>query len=277
MNHQLECCFSLQRADFSLAVDMTLDLATPVGIIGETGAGKTTLIRVIAGLEAECQGQICFQGELWQRSKVNIVPTHRRSLGVVFQDSRLLPGKTVLENLAFASARACSEGPDWSRLRIIEGTGIDALLSRRVESLSGGERQRVALARALLSRPRLLLLDEPLSANDIGHRERIVRWLSDLLTEYQVPMLYISHSPEELQTLVQQVLHLQAGQVIDQGSAHSVLMRAGKGESFSEQARLVGEVASVDQHNGALLVNVVAPDAMVLQPGDRVTVSRSEQ
>ena len=162
MSYQLIIKGCLRRARFTLDLDLDVDLTKPLGIMGATGAGKTTLLRVIAGLERDFSGLVQFCGEVWHDGDhSDLVPTHQRGLGVVFQDGRLLPGRTVESNLAFAQQRARNVDAVVSYDALTEALDLNHLLSESVEELSGGERQRVALARALLARPRLLLLDEP--------------------------------------------------------------------------------------------------------------------
>ena len=172
MSNQLIIRGCLERARFTLDLDLCIDLNEPLGIMGATGAGKTTLLRVIAGLEPDFTGSVTFCGEVWRDGMMDRVPTHQRGLGVVFQDSRLLPRRTVENNLHFAIQRAPAVDSRLDYATLMEALDLQHLLRESVDSLSGGERQRVGLARALLARPRLLLLDEPLSANDSAHRQQ---------------------------------------------------------------------------------------------------------
>ena len=241
MSHQLIIKGSLRRACFTLNLDLNVDLTKPLGIMGATGAGKTTLLRVIAGLEPDFSGQVEFCGEIWHDGDhPDQVPTHQRGLGVVFQDGRLLPGRTVERNLAFAQQRARNADAAGSYEALTEALDLNHLLSEPAEVLSGGERQRVALARALLVGPRLLLLDEPLAANDADHRQQLIAYLAEWLPAAGIPLVYVSHAAHELAQLTRQLIVLDRGAVSAQGETH--LLLAAQREAINNAAQAVTAV-----------------------------------
>jgi molybdate transport system ATP-binding protein len=224
MSRQLVIEGSLQRARFKLEIDLRIDLSDALGILGATGAGKTTLLRVIAGLERNFFGRVEFCGDLWHDgNQFDRVPTHQRGLGVVFQDSRLLPGRTVESNLAFAMRRAPTRDTKLACETLTEALDLNHLLTQPAEMLSGGERQRAALARALLARPRLLLLDEPLSANDADHRQQLIARLAEWLPAEDISLVYVSHAANELAQLTQQLIVLERGAVMARGETEGLL------------------------------------------------------
>ena len=274
MSHQLIIKGSLRRARFTLDLDLNVDLTKPLGIMGATGAGKTTLLRVIAGLEPDFSGQVEFCGEIWHDGDhPGQVPTHQRGLGVVFQDGRLLPGRTVERNLAFAQQRARNADAAVSYEALTEALDLNHLLSEPAEVLSGGERQRVALARALLVGPRLLLLDEPLAANDADHRQQLIAHLSEWLPAAGIPLVCVSHAAHELAQLTRQLIVLERGAVSAQGETH--LLLAAQREAINNAAQAVTAVVmSTDsEHNTATLQldqdavgAVVSGERVLLQP-----------
>ena len=274
MSHQLIIKGSLRRARFTLDLDLAVDLSKPLGIMGATGAGKTTLLRVIAGLERDFSGRVEFRGEIWRGDdRYDQVPTHQRGLGVVFQDGRLLPGRTVENNLAFAQQRARNVDAVVSYDALTEALDLNHLLNESVEVLSGGERQRVALARALLARPRLLLLDEPLAANDAEHRQRLIAHLAEWLPAESIPLVYVSHAAYELAQLTRQLIVLDRGYVTARGDTH-VLLEAQNGAIDSAARSVTALVMSTDaEHSTATLqLDHDAPGAVA--PGERVVIQR---
>jgi molybdate transport system ATP-binding protein len=188
------------------------------GLFGASGAGKSSLVNMIAGLLRPDRGTISLDGEvLDDTAKAIHVPAWRRRIGYVFQDARLFPHLDVARNLDYGRRMNRLAEDLTQRKRVTELLDIGHLLDRRPGKLSGGERQRVALGRALLSKPRLLLLDEPLGALDEGRRAEILPYLVRLRDEARIPMVYVSHDPAELRQLATQIVLLKDGRVTSFG------------------------------------------------------------
>jgi molybdate transport system ATP-binding protein len=188
------------------------------GVFGPSGAGKTTLVNMIAGLVAPDRGRIAIdETVLFDSAKRIDLPPHRRRIGYVFQEGRLFPHFSVRHNLDYGR-RMCGLPPDQAQLaRIVGLLDIGQLLERRPGKLSGGERQRIAIGRALLTRPRLLLLDEPLASLDVERKREILPYLERLRDEVGVPMVYVSHQAAELRRIATSVVRLKAGKVAAAG------------------------------------------------------------
>jgi molybdate transport system ATP-binding protein len=185
------------------------------GLFGASGAGKTSLINMIAGLLRPDSGIIAIDGETLDDTAAKVhVPAHRRRIGYVFQEARLFPHLDVRQNLDYGRRMNRLAVDDAQHRRVTDLLDIGNLLDRRPGRLSGGERQRVALGRALLSRPRLLLLDEPLGSLDEERKEEILPYLVRLRDEAGIPMVYVSHDASEMRQLATQIVMLQRGRVI---------------------------------------------------------------
>ncbi|WP_338829431.1 molybdenum ABC transporter ATP-binding protein [Bradyrhizobium sp. 27S5] len=202
-----------QLGEFTLAASFTSE-GRVTGLFGASGSGKTSLINTIAGLLRPDRGTIVIDGETVDDTAAGIhVPTWRRRIGYVFQDARLFPHLDIRQNLDYGRRmNGLAEDPAQHK-RVVDLLDIGALLDRRPGKLSGGERQRVALGRALLSKPRLLLLDEPLGALDESRKLEILPYLVRLRDEAGVPMVYVSHDAAELRQLATQIVMLRRGQV----------------------------------------------------------------
>ncbi len=213
--------FSLSRAAFTFELNCALPARGVTAIFGASGAGKSTLLRCIAGLEPDAQGAIVGPDVNW-RCAPTAPPVEERGIGYVSQRAALFPHLNVAQNLQFAIKRARSRIAFCEHDSLVELLGIRALLPRSVENLSGGEAQRVALARALLSQPRLLLLDEPLSALDDERRHELLRYLVQVKAHFALPMFYVSHRLDEVEMLADYLVELHEGQVRQQGNAAEV-------------------------------------------------------
>lgn len=196
--------------DFALDLDFEIPSRGVTALLGPSGSGKTSVLRALAGLDRH-GGTIRFDNEVWQDDR-RFVPPRRRRVGYVFQGAGLLPHLSVGDNLDFASARAPA-GP-FGRDDVIARTGIAPLLARAPGRLSGGEAQRASIARALMSQPRLLLMDEPLSGLDNEAREGLLGALETLLAEIPIPTVYVTHDLAEAQRLARQTIRLEAGRVV---------------------------------------------------------------
>jgi molybdate transport system ATP-binding protein len=219
----LKCRIPL--AAFVLDVDVAFD-ARVACIFGPSGAGKTTLLDAAAGLREIAAGEIVIDGKILFSSAGNVdLSPRERSIGYVPQEAALFPHLSVRKNILYGAGRRGVDragGPGFEP--VIQLLEIGHLLERPVRSLSGGESQRVALARALLSRPQLLLLDEPLASLDIGLKERIIPYLRRVRDEFGIPMIYVTHDPVEVLSLADWVVMIKEGRLVAQGVPREVLM-----------------------------------------------------
>jgi molybdate transport system ATP-binding protein len=245
----------MSRSAFKLNLDLQLPSEGITAIFGPSGSGKTTLLRAVAGLETNAQGRIQIGTHIWQDTSLGIcLPTWQRPLGYVFQESSLLPHLSVVDNLNFGLKRALkSAGVALSDAQIalqasVELLGIGSLLQRMPQELSGGERQRVAIARAIAMQPQLLLMDEPLASLDAARRQEIFPWLAKLRDELKIPMLYVTHSAEEVTRLADRLVVLDQGQVKAQGPVGAVLTQVVNPVVMGEDAGalIAGHIGAVD-------------------------------
>jgi molybdate transport system ATP-binding protein len=219
----IQARFMLDWPGFTLDVDLDLPARGVTALFGHSGSGKTTLLRCIAGLERAKQGRLVVNGETWQDLD-HWLPTHQRPLGYVFQEASLFTHLTVLGNLRYGLQR--SFGAQRVSLdHAIELLGIGHLLERKPDRLSGGERQRVSIARALALSPRLLLMDEPLAALDVKRKLEILPYLERLHRELDIPVLYVSHAPDEVARLADHLVVLEAGRAVASGPLTDTLAR----------------------------------------------------
>ena len=202
-----------QLGEFSIEASFTSE-GRVTGLFGASGAGKTSLINMIAGLLKPDRGIIAIDNETLDDTASRVhVPPYRRRIGYVFQDARLFPHLDVSQNLDYGRRMNGLARDPASEARITDLLDIGGLKDRRPGQLSGGERQRVALGRALLSKPRLLLLDEPLGSLDEGRKVEILPYLVRLRDEGGIPMVYVSHDAAELRQLATQIVMLRHGRV----------------------------------------------------------------
>ena len=202
-----------QLGEFSIEASFTSE-GRVTGLFGASGAGKTSLINMIAGLLKPDRGFIAIDDETLDDTAARVhVPPYRRRIGYVFQDARLFPHLDVSQNLDYGRRMNGLPRDPLSEARITDLLDIGGLKDRRPGQLSGGERQRVALGRALLSKPRLLLLDEPLGSLDEGRKVEILPYLVRLRDEAGIPMVYVSHDAAELRQLATQIVMLRHGRV----------------------------------------------------------------
>jgi molybdate transport system ATP-binding protein len=265
-----------QLGEFRL--DASFECGTGVtALFGQSGAGKTTVVNAIAGLVRPGKGRITFGGEtLFDSGQGVHVPARRRRFGYVFQEGRLFPHLTVRQNLAYSRWFGDRKAP--AELgHIVELLGLADLLERRPARLSGGEKQRVAIGRALLARPRMLLLDEPLASLDAARRDEILRYLELLRDEVAVPIVYVSHSVEEVVRLADTVVLMSAGKVATTGEVEEVMgrpdLRAAAGGIFEGGTVIDATVTAQDmEHDLATLafdggaLKVTNLDALIGEP-----------
>jgi molybdate transport system ATP-binding protein len=205
----------LSLAEFPLELDLRIH-GEVVGIYGPSGAGKTSMLDLLAGLRRPSQGRILFKNMVWTDvANGTHIPTRARSLGYVPQDGALFPHLPVVGNILYGVRDSAAARPHLEHVN--EVLEIQNLMNRRVGEISGGQKQRVALARALMSKPALLLLDEPLAALDESLKEKSLELLRRVRTEFEIPMLYVSHAAEELVEMCDLVIVLEKGQIFTTG------------------------------------------------------------
>jgi molybdate transport system ATP-binding protein len=256
--------------DFTLELHSSFPARGISAVFGRSGSGKSTLLRCIAGLQP-CDGRISFGDEIWLDTQAGVnVPPHRRSVGFVFQDARLFSHLDVAGNLQFASKRA-PRPHTISEQAVLDTLRLQNLLHRDTNGLSGGERQRVALGRTLLSQPKLLLLDEPLSALDLSRKAELLPYISSISETFAIPALFVSHAIDEVAQLAQHTLVLDDGAVQITGPTLEVLEHpdlqhiTGRNESG---AVLSGRVHAYDEAFQLVHIQCAGQDLVVptLQP-----------
>ncbi len=242
MSRNIHARFRVDRGDFALDIDLELPGHGITALFGHSGSGKTTCLRAMAGLERAPGGFFSIGDDVWQDEQNGIfVPTHRRALGYVFQEASLFSHLSVSGNMAFGLKRTASAEQRFDLATVADLLGIGSLLDRMPDSLSGGERQRVAIARALLAAPRLLLMDEPLASLDLKRKLEILPYLERLHGELSIPVIYVSHAPDEVARLADHLVLLEDGKVVASGSLSETLARTDLPPAFADDAGVVLE------------------------------------
>lgn len=268
--------FHLPWPGFTLDVDLTLPGHGISALFGRSGSGKTTLLRCIAGLERDPGGRLAVGDELWQDTG-HWLPTHRRAIGYVFQEASLFPHLNVLGNLRYGLKRTTA-AHRVSLQQAIDLFGIGTLLERKPDRLSGGERSRVAMARALAVAPRLLLMDEPLAALDHQRKQEILPYLERLHDELDIPVLYVSHAPDEVARLADHLVVLDNGRVVANGPLGETLARVDLPIRLGEDAGVVIDAVVAELDPPWHLASVAFPGGRLwlrdngMAPGRKVRV-----
>lgn len=275
--HGIDLSLKLLRAGeaaFELSVDLTLPFLGTTVIFGPSGGGKTTILRAIAGLEPDVKGHIRINQQTWQAPGV-FVPAHQRRVGFVFQHSALLPHLSVEQNLRYGWQRVGGTATEYAQC--VEQLDLAPLLQRAIGQLSGGERQRVALGRALLTRPDILLLDEPLAALDAARRSEILGVLERLKQTTTIPFLYVTHAVDEMSRLADYLVLMKGGRVRQAGPALEVMNHPDAPLALRDDAGVVVQ-ATVQQRDAHGLIMLQSPMGELYahgpahMPGDRLRV-----
>ncbi|MBT5470687.1 MAG: molybdenum ABC transporter ATP-binding protein [Nitrospina sp.] len=242
MTEFLKAAFKVDYPGFNLDVDLKLPASGITVVFGPSGSGKTTLLRCLAGLEKS--GRMEIAGKVWQDENV-FIPVNKRAIGMVFQEARLFPHLNVRENLLYGYKRTPLGLRKLHLEEVVRVLALENLLQRGIEKLSGGEKQRVALGRALLTSPQILLMDEPLAALDTQRKTEIIPFIRKIEKELSIPIIYVTHSMSEVLQLVDTMVILKNGKVVDCGPVEKV---------FSD---IHLRDAIGDQHSGAVLDTTV--------------------
>jgi len=260
------------NGQMDLNVDLDIKQGDFLALAGQSGSGKTTLLRILAGLE-EASGTIKVGDELWLNGKKSLA-SQKRKIGFVFQDYALFPNMSVVENLLYVQKD--KELAD----KLLEMTELVELKDRMPNSLSGGQKQRVSLCRAMMNKPKLLLMDEPLSALDPAMRTKLQNEILSLHKEFGTTTIMVSHDPSEIYRLAQRVVVLHLGEITNDGTPKDVLLKTRGSQKFSFEGELL-DIVKVDVINiaivsiGQQLVEVVVSDeeTISLEIGQSVSVS----
>ena len=256
----------------NLDINLSLQNGEFVALSGDSGSGKTTLLRVLAGLE-EAFGEIIVDDEIWLNEKIK-KPIQKRDIGFVFQDYALFPNLSVIDNLLYVK-----KDKDLAK-QLLSLTDLYELKNRYPNSISGGQKQRVSLCRALMKRPKILLMDEPLSALDPHMRLKLQDEILTLHKEFETTTIMVSHDPSEMYKLASRVLVLKDGKIIDDGLPKDILLKTQGSQKFSFEGVLL-DIIKVDVINiaivaiGQQIVEVVISniEAQNLIIGEKVNVS----
>ncbi|MGB3751077.1 MAG: ATP-binding cassette domain-containing protein [Arcobacteraceae bacterium] len=260
------------NGQMDLKVDLEINEGDFLALAGQSGSGKTTLLRILAGLE-EANGTIQVGDEIWLDGKKSL-PSQKRKIGFVFQDYALFPNMSVEENLLYVKKDKALVA------KLLEMTDLSELKNRFPNSLSGGQKQRVSLCRAMMNRPKLLLMDEPLSALDPAMRTKLQHEILTLHKEFGTTTIMVSHDPSEIYRLANRVVMLHFGEIINDGTPKEVLLKTSGSAKFSFEGEIL-DIVKVDViyiaivSIGQQLVEVVVSDDEMkdLKVGQVVSVS----
>ena len=269
----IEARFYLQRGNFILDARMTVPMQGITAIFGPSGCGKTTLLRAMAGLEQCTNGYFSFGEHVWQDKKY-FLPPHQRALGFVFQEANLFPHLTVRGNLEYGFKRMPIAARQLEFDQVVTLLRVEPLLSRRTNNLSGGERQRVAIARALLTSPSMLLMDEPLVGLDVNSKAEIYPFLEQLHQELAIPVLYVSHSPDEVARLADYLVLMEAGRIYAAGPIAEMLTRSDLPLAHGSEAESIVEAKVVGHDEAYHLTNLEFAGGQFTVPQSNLVVGQ---
>ena len=223
----LDVSLKKRQGDFALDLSFRAEGPEVTALFGRSGSGKSSLVRLLAGLDRPDGGHVRLDGAALFDSAAGIdLPSHRRRVGLVFQDSRLLPHYGVRGNLLYGFNRTPAAERFVTLDEVVGLLGLEKLIDRRVGALSGGEKQRVAIGRALLASPRLLLMDEPLAALDGARKAELLDYIARLAAHFRLPILYVSHAPEEILRVAGRMVLIEGGRALAEGPVEEIMSRA---------------------------------------------------
>jgi molybdate transport system ATP-binding protein len=257
MTDLLKAKFQMTYPEFNLDIDLNLPARGVTVVFGPSGSGKSTLLRCLSGLEKAPSGYLKLADQVWQDEEI-FVPVHKRKIGLVFQESRLFPHLNIQENLLYGYQRTQPNERNLHLAEVVQVLGLAELLKRSPYKLSGGERQRVAIGRALLTSPKLLLMDEPLASLDMQRKAEIIPFIKKIEDEFKTPIIYVTHSMNEVLQLVDTMVILNSGKVMNWGPVEKVFSDVGLREVVGDEqmgAVLETMVSEHDEEFGLTRLN----------------------
>lgn len=269
---------NINYEDFQLKAELDLPSRGVTVLFGHSGCGKTTCLRAIAGLVRVEQGEVRVNSEQWQSWDGKVfLPTFERRIGYVFQEPSLFPHLNVDQNLAYAEKRVKTQPTLFKRDSILPLLGINTLLNRYPSQLSGGEKQRVAIARALLTQPQLLLMDEPLSALDHARKEEFLPYLERLQRVWDLPIIYVTHSVQELARLADHIVLFNQGSIIASAGAQQVMSDAQFSHLFGEEMGSVFDTVVKSRCEKYAMTELSCDDVTFYVPGETANTGERQR
>ncbi|WP_440878512.1 molybdenum ABC transporter ATP-binding protein [Vibrio natriegens] len=269
---------NINYENFQLKAELDLPSRGVTVLFGHSGCGKTTCLRAIAGLVRVEQGEVRVNSEQWQSWDGKVfLPTFERRIGYVFQEPSLFPHLNVDQNLAYAEKRVKTQPTLFKRDSILQLLGINHLLNRYPSQLSGGEKQRVAIARALLTQPQLLLMDEPLSALDHARKEEFLPYLERLQRVWDLPIIYVTHSVQELTRLADHIVLFNQGNIIASGGAQQVMSDAQFSHLFGEEMGSVFDTVVKSRCEKYAMTELSCDDVTFYVPGETANTGERQR
>lgn len=249
---ELQTALGSQDQHFQLDVSFSVNEGDFIAVYGDSGAGKTTLLRMIAGLMKANSGKIEMKDETWYNSAKSVCLTpQKRKAGMVFQDYALFPNMTVKQNLEFALKKGQSKNIIAELIDVFE---LKELQNQRSNKLSGGQKQRVALARALVQNPKVLLLDEPMSALDDKMRQKLQKYLRKVHDKFGLTTFIVSHDIAEVFKLCNKVIKIENGKIADEGTPGDVFLS----KKLAGKFNVVGTILTIRKENDSPIANIIA-------------------